>query len=75
MLSDVSMPRMNGPEAAVEVKQLRPSIRMVFMSGFADERALPQIESFPLIPMVHKPFHRDTLLDVIHDVLRREEAA
>jgi two-component system cell cycle sensor histidine kinase/response regulator CckA len=36
LLSDVVMPVMSGPELAVEIRRLRPRVRVLFVSGFSD---------------------------------------
>jgi len=36
LLTDVVMPVMSGPELSVEIRKLRPRVRVLFVSGFSD---------------------------------------
>ncbi|MEV4282625.1 response regulator [Actinoplanes xinjiangensis] len=66
MLSDVIMPGMPVLEFVETVLRARPSIRIVFMSGYTadSDRRLPEG-----VPIVNKPFSRETLLHQIRTTL------
>jgi two-component system cell cycle sensor histidine kinase/response regulator CckA len=68
LLSDVIMPRVNGVDLAARVKRLRPSIRVVFMSGYSGEAAVPALGDAVLIA---KPFAPDELLTRVRELLDR----
>jgi signal transduction histidine kinase len=53
LLTDVSMPRMSGPDLAIRALQLRPDLRVLFISGYADAAALG--ERFAGTPLLRKP--------------------
>jgi PAS domain S-box-containing protein len=68
VLSDVVMPRMNGPAMARSLKRTHPSARLLFMSGytadaFANEPELAQS------PVIAKPFAIDELIRTVRTVL------
>jgi signal transduction histidine kinase/CheY-like chemotaxis protein len=69
LLTDVVMPRMRGPELAARLCQVRPDLRVIFMSGY-----LEHIEqNHKLIDdclVLEKPFTRELLLRKVHEVLR-----
>jgi two-component system cell cycle sensor histidine kinase/response regulator CckA len=69
LLTDVVMPGMSGPELAERMRQRRPGIGVVFMSGFADDRALGQdgVEHV----LVAKPFPIAQLMKTLRTVLER----
>lgn len=71
LLTDVIMPQMAGTQLARRVQELRPSLRVVFMSGFAQ----PILDSSELledgVELIEKPFSALELLGKIEEVLRR----
>jgi len=60
LLTDVVMPDMNGPALAQRLIGMRPSLRVLFMSGYADVLTPPGIES-PNVGFLNKPFQAAAL--------------
>jgi len=73
MLSDVVLPRMSGPEIAERMRQLRPGIRVLFMSGFTDETLIQHGLARSDERLLEKPFSRDTLLARVRQALDQTE--
>jgi PAS domain S-box-containing protein len=69
LLSDVVMPEMNGPELATRVVQLRPDIRVLFMSGYAEEAVAHHGAIAGTHAFMEKPFSPDELLRRVRAVL------
>jgi CheY-like chemotaxis protein len=42
LLLDYAMPGMNGAEVAAQARALRPDVRLLFLSGYADSEAIQQ---------------------------------
>jgi CheY-like chemotaxis protein len=57
---DVRMPGMSGPELVEVAQRIRPSLRIVFTSGYVDERSLPDE-----VPFVPKPWRVDQVSEAI----------
>ena len=57
---DVRMPGMSGPELADAAQRVRPDLKIVFTSGYVDERALPK-----KAPFVPKPWRVDQVSEAI----------
>ena len=68
LLTDVVMPRMGGAELAQILQDLRPSMKVIFMSGYIEDsvvfRGVAETQSF-----LQKPFSLASLAAKIRDVL------
>jgi PAS domain S-box-containing protein len=60
VLLDVVMPEMGGPDAWERMRELRPDLRVIFASGYADERYRSRLP--PDADVLEKPFHTEELL-------------
>jgi hypothetical protein len=69
LLSDVVMPQMLGKQVAEEIKQLRPDVRVVFMSGYAQPVLGAQGTLEEGVILVSKPFSESDLLGRIREAL------
>jgi signal transduction histidine kinase/ligand-binding sensor domain-containing protein len=69
VVTDVIMPRMTGLELARRLRRVRPSLPILFVSGFTghNEADLEQIRS--LGPLIPKPFTPETLTHALRTVL------
>jgi two-component system, cell cycle sensor histidine kinase and response regulator CckA len=75
LLTDVIMPHMLGKELAVRVTELRPSIRVLYMSGYAQPVLASQGTLDPGVTLVEKPFSEQALLERIRQVLDAGKSA
>jgi PAS domain S-box-containing protein len=66
VISDVVMPKMNGPDFAERLKQVRPDLKLIFMSGHADEAFAAGGE---LRVALRKPFIPQVLLSEVAKAL------
>jgi signal transduction histidine kinase/ActR/RegA family two-component response regulator len=66
MLIDFAMPGMSGTDVARRIQRTRPSLPMLFITGFADRTALAGVAEQHIIG---KPFRRDELAHKIRDAL------
>lgn len=69
LLTDVVMPGMNGPELAKQARQVRPKLRILFMSGYNDETMLQHGLADFATGFVQKPFTPQQLLDAVASIL------
>jgi two-component system cell cycle sensor histidine kinase/response regulator CckA len=68
VLTDVMMPKMGGPELARRVSQIRPDLRVLFMSGYSDDPVVRSIERSASL-FLAKPFTATALLDKVRGIL------
>ncbi|HEX5201752.1 response regulator [Paractinoplanes rhizophilus] len=73
LLSDVIMPGMSGTQLAAELRQSRPELPVLFMSGYTSGPAPGGQELPPDAPLLHKPFQNDQLLQAMGQLLDRSE--
>jgi signal transduction histidine kinase len=69
VVSDVVMPRMSGLELFERLAALRPDARVLLISGHLDHPSLRAREIPAHIPLLHKPFDADALIESVRKVL------
>jgi CheY-like chemotaxis protein len=69
LLSDVVMPGMNGPMVAETLTRMRPSLKVVFMSGYTDDIIVRHGGVQNDVPFLQKPFSPERLANTILEVL------
>ncbi|MCS7022205.1 MAG: PAS domain S-box protein [Gemmataceae bacterium] len=75
ILSDVLMPRRNGAELAALVRTVRPSMPMVFISGYTGGTILNLQLTPPMDTLLEKPFSIDKLLQAVRAALSIETSS
>jgi DNA-binding NtrC family response regulator len=70
LLTDVKMPGLNGYQLAEAGLSLRPAMKVMLMTGYADE-AMPDIIREASIPILRKPFDFENLAGSLRQVLSR----
>lgn len=69
VISDVVMPEMDGPGLLKELQQRSPELRIIFVSGYAEEafaKSLPEGGQFEFLP---KPFTLKQLIAKVKDAM------
>lgn len=70
LLTDVVMPDLNGQELAKRLRNLRPALKVIFMSGYTqDDPALQEILSMENVAYLRKPFTQEPLSRMIRHIL------
>ena len=69
LLTDVVMRRMSGPELAERLSSSRPTLRVVYMSGYTGELMANREVLKAGVTLLEKPFSRTALLNTIHTTL------
>jgi PAS domain S-box-containing protein len=69
LVTDVVMPRMNGPQLADRLRRLRPALRVLFVSGYTDDAIVPTDVLAAGQAFLHKPFTPARLAGKVRQVL------
>ena len=73
VLTDVIMPGMNGKQMVTRLKEARPDLKILYMSGYSGTTYFdPSIVDPTRERLVTKPFTRDTMLRTLREVLETE---
>ena len=70
LLSDVVMPGMRGPELAIRLRRSRPGLRVLLVSGYAEE--IVEGGRDDSVPFLAKPFSAESLLTAVDGALGPE---
>ena len=71
VVSDVVMPEMDGPALMKELRRRNPDIKIIFVSGYAEDafdKALPDHQQFNFLP---KPFTLKQLVSAVKETMAR----
>ena len=71
LLTDVVMPEISGKEVADRLLELRPALRVIFMSGYTDEAIVQHGVLDANVEFIQKPFTWIALTKKVRDVLNR----
>jgi CheY-like chemotaxis protein len=69
VLTDISMPLMDGPAMIRALRTIGPATRIVAMSGLMNPQQTSQLENLNINAFLTKPFSAEKLLTTLHDVL------
>ena len=69
MITDVVMPQMSGRELAERMLSVRPSLRVLFMSGYTDDAIVRHGLLDEKLNFIQKPFDSATVARKVRDVL------
>jgi CheY-like chemotaxis protein len=73
VLTDIVLSGMSGPALVERLHRSRPSLRVVFMSGYADDAVVRHGLLESEVAFIQKPFVPDALLRKVRDTLDRAE--
>lgn len=65
LVADICMPGLEGTELAKRLREVRPNLRVLFISGYSKEQDLSD-------PLLQKPFEVATLLKKVKELITAE---
>lgn len=69
LVSDVVMPQMDGPTLVREVRKQRPDLKVIFISGYAEEAFRKNLDPDSEFELLPKPFSLKQLAGRVKDVI------
>jgi CheY-like chemotaxis protein len=75
LVTDVIMPHMNGPELATKLSELRPDMKVLYVSGYSDNDIGDHGVLDPRFELLQKPFSPQALARKIRDVIQESRYA
>jgi DNA-binding NtrC family response regulator len=71
LLTDVVMPKTNGPEIARRLKHFCPQMKILYMSGYLDNDNFTKVLPERWVSFLQKPFSVEGLIGKVREVLDR----
>jgi DNA-binding NtrC family response regulator len=73
VISDYLMPEMDGISFLAQVREIKPEVPRIILTGYADkENAIKAINDVGLFQYIEKPWNNDDLLIVLRNGLERQ---
>ena len=66
LLTDQTMPGMNGIELAAEIRTIAPTLPVIIMSGYYSRIAPEMLQQMGFVSLISKPFTNDELSHAVH---------
>ena len=70
MISDVVMPEMDGPSLLVEGRKKYPDLKVIFVSGYAEESVRQGLADDRSVEFLPKPYSLDQINSKVKEVLQ-----
>ena len=69
VLTDMVMPKMSGRELGGRLREIRPDLKMIYMSGYTDDVLVGTGALGPGMSFLQKPLHPDALAAKVREAL------
>jgi two-component system, cell cycle sensor histidine kinase and response regulator CckA len=74
LITDVVMPRMDGPALIREVREIHPDLKVIFISGYTEDAFRQRLDSDSEIHFLPKPFSLKQLAGKVKEVISGQAA-
>ena len=73
LITDVIMPQMSGPELAKRLKEVRPEIQVLYMSGYTDDKLAHMANPDGDLALMQKPFYVHELVKKARELIALQD--
>ena len=73
IISDVVMPEMDGPTMLKAIREKMTNLKIIFVSGYAEESVRRDIEDDQSVDFLPKPYSLDQINSKVKEVLQRQD--
>jgi CheY-like chemotaxis protein len=70
LITDIGLPGLNGRQIAEAARLLRPDLKILFMTGYAESAALAEGFLEHGMAMIVKPFAMDAMVEAIQGIFQ-----
>jgi CheY-like chemotaxis protein len=74
VITDIAMPKLNGTETFIRIRQISRDIPIIFNSGYAEKQMAAQISKLNHNGYIQKPYSISTLLKQVNSILKRHKS-
>lgn len=74
VVMDLTMPKLSGEQAFVEMRKRRPDARIVLTSGYNESEAVGRLAASGVTAFLQKPFELEQLLSTVKKALESSSA-
>jgi two-component system cell cycle sensor histidine kinase/response regulator CckA len=75
LITDVVMPKMDGPSLVREVRETHPDMKVIFISGYTEDSFRKRLDTDAEIHFLPKPFSLKQLAGKVKEVMSAGEGA
>ncbi len=72
VLLDMNMPQFSGEETFYELQRIKPTVKVILVTGYANEEAVSRMRKKGLAGVLTKPYETHNLFDKINQALNRD---
>jgi CheY-like chemotaxis protein len=69
VLLDMTMPRMSGDEACLEILYMRPDARVILCSGYSEDQLYNRVVRAGMAGFIQKPYDRHGLIEKVREAM------
>ncbi len=71
LITDVVMPRLGGPDLAKRLRESQPELRVVYMSGYTDNKVVRDLRADEYQHFLQKPFTPSALIEMARQAMAK----